>query len=171
MAPATVCYLPVIRLRERARPRRRWVRNSAFEVLGPFIHALVKHGEVDAHRDVLRDLVRIYCSIPSMGSALDPDVVFACAFNLPAVILAAGPARFVELGLADLLRALVRRRAILPCARWRTAHGVLRCAGGGQEVSSATDAVTFAARARPHSRARTHHFTSRCANAALSLQL
>jgi serine/threonine-protein phosphatase 4 regulatory subunit 1 len=69
----------------------RWVRNGAFEVLGPFIHVL-------GTKLVSRELLRLYTTIPDLSNAIvDQEVTFFCAFNLPAVALTLGPERWDEL--------------------------------------------------------------------------
>ena len=77
----------------------RWVRNAAFEILGPFIHAL---GEPL----VKPALLKRYTQIPHMSSAVvDTEAIFHCAYNFPAVVATLGASRFEEL--AETFNALV----------------------------------------------------------------
>ena len=66
----------------------RWVRNGAFEVIGPFIHAI-------GAELVTKELLALYANVPAMSAAVvDPEVVFSCAYNLPAVVATVGPSRW-----------------------------------------------------------------------------
>ncbi len=66
----------------------RWVRNGAFEVLGPFLHVL-------GSKLVSKEMLRYYTTIPELSNTVvDQEVTFFCAFNLPAVALTLGPDRW-----------------------------------------------------------------------------
>jgi len=78
----------------------RWVRNGAFEILGPFLHTLGKDL-------VLPETLQLYTNIPQLThSVVDAEVNFFCAFNFPAVALALGPERWNEL--VDCFNTLAR---------------------------------------------------------------
>jgi serine/threonine-protein phosphatase 4 regulatory subunit 1 len=69
----------------------RWVRNGAYEILGPFLHAL-------GPGLVSKELVAYYANIPTMSSAIvDQEVNYHAAFNLPAVLTTIGRDRWDEL--------------------------------------------------------------------------
>ena len=69
----------------------RWVRNGAYEILGPFLYAL-------GPTLVSRDLLAFFSGIPGMSSAIvDQEVNYHAAFNLPAVLTTVGAGRWDEL--------------------------------------------------------------------------
>jgi hypothetical protein len=95
----------------------RWVRNGAFEVLGPFLHVLgpklvrgvawrkrhsalpcvscLSHPLSAAVLQITKEMLRHYTTIPDLTNAVvDQEVTFFCAFNLPAVALTLGPDRW-----------------------------------------------------------------------------
>eukprot|EP00475_Leptophrys_vorax_P035510 TRINITY_DN5858_c0_g1_i1.p2 TRINITY_DN5858_c0_g1~~TRINITY_DN5858_c0_g1_i1.p2 ORF type:complete len:658 (-),score=120.19 TRINITY_DN5858_c0_g1_i1:3867-5840(-) len=69
----------------------RWVRNSAFRYLGPFIFVC----EPDL---VSAQFLELFTGIPRLSSAVvDGEVNFFCAYNFPAVVARLGPGRWPEL--------------------------------------------------------------------------
>ena len=70
----------------------RWVRNGAFEVLGPLLHVL-------GQELITRELLHSFTNIPHMSSSVvdTSEVNYHCAFNLPAVLLTLGPQHWDEL--------------------------------------------------------------------------
>jgi serine/threonine-protein phosphatase 4 regulatory subunit 1 len=78
----------------------RWVRNSAFRYLGPFIYVC----EPDL---ISPQFLELFTGIPKLGSAVvDGEVNFFCAYNFPAVVARLGPSRWNEL--APAYRSLCR---------------------------------------------------------------
>jgi len=78
----------------------RWVRNGAYEILGPFLHTL-------GDKLVSPETLQLFTNIPQMThSVVDADVNFHCAFNFPAVTQAMGPQRWPEL--VDCFNTLAR---------------------------------------------------------------
>ena len=74
-----------------AKDNSRWVRNGAFEVLGPLLHVL-------GQELITRELLHHFTNIPSMSSSVvDAEVTYHAAFNFPAVLLALGPHHWEEL--------------------------------------------------------------------------
>jgi serine/threonine-protein phosphatase 4 regulatory subunit 1 len=77
----------------------RWVRNGAYEVLGPFLATLDS-------ASIAPDLLKKFAQIPTLPNAVvDPEVGFCCAFNFPAVLLTVGAERWSEL-------------SEVPCGAW-----------------------------------------------------
>jgi serine/threonine-protein phosphatase 4 regulatory subunit 1 len=71
-----------------AKDASRWVRNGAFEILGPLIHTL-------GSKLVKKTFLKHFTGIPSMGhSVVDAEVNYHCAYNFPAVVLTLGPHRW-----------------------------------------------------------------------------
>lgn len=68
----------------------KWVKNSAYKQLGPFIHTL-KGGEINER------LVENYIKMTSNelnDISTDNDILYACAYNFPAVFDALGKSRW-----------------------------------------------------------------------------
>jgi len=90
----------------------RWVRNTAYEALGPFIASL-HSDQIDA------DLLKYFTSIPHLSSAeADADCTNHCAFNMPAVLLTVGRERWPELQETYniLCRKTFKSRKTLACS-------------------------------------------------------
>merc|ERR1719242_1986058 len=90
----------------------RWVRNTAYEALGPFIASL-HSDQIDA------DLLKYFTSIPHLSSAeADADCTNHCAFNMPAVLLTVGKERWSELEetFNILCRKTFKSRRTLACS-------------------------------------------------------
>eukprot|EP01084_Bolivina_argentea_P310940 538159_1 len=69
----------------------RWVRNTAYEILGPFINTLNEE-------NISIDFLKYFTSIPHLSSAeAHADCIDHCAFNFPAVVLTVGKHRWNEL--------------------------------------------------------------------------
>ncbi|ETN97334.1 protein phosphatase 4 regulatory subunit 1 [Reticulomyxa filosa] len=90
----------------------RWVRNSAYEQLGPFLSTLRSD-------QVSREFLKYFTNIPNLSSAeADADCTTHCAFNFPGVALALGKGRWEELH--ETYNALVRKsfksRKTLACS-------------------------------------------------------
>ena len=84
---STFCLLHLIGLLQSSR----WVRNGAYEILGPFLFAL-------GPTLVSRELLSYFSGIPGMSSAIvDQEVNYHAAFNFPAVLATVGPERWDEL--------------------------------------------------------------------------
>merc|ERR1719361_2431359 len=65
----------------------RWVRNTAYEILGPFLSSLDS-------KQISTDFLKYFTSIPHLSSAeADADCTNHCAFNFPAVVLTVGKER------------------------------------------------------------------------------
>ena len=90
----------------------RWVRNTAYEVLGPFIASL-------SSEQIEADLLKYFTSIPHLSSAeADADCTNHCAFNFPAVLLTVGRERWGELEetFNILCRKTFKSRKTLACS-------------------------------------------------------
>jgi len=90
----------------------RWVRNTAYEVLGPFIASL-------SSEQIESDLLKYFTSIPHLSSAeADADCTNHCAFSFPAVVLTVGRARWSELEETYniLCRKTFKSRKTLACS-------------------------------------------------------
>eukprot|EP00484_Ammonia_sp_Unknown_P025917 CAMPEP_0197040808 /NCGR_PEP_ID=MMETSP1384-20130603/17458_1 /TAXON_ID=29189 /ORGANISM="Ammonia sp." /LENGTH=1050 /DNA_ID=CAMNT_0042471633 /DNA_START=91 /DNA_END=3243 /DNA_ORIENTATION=- len=90
----------------------RWVRNTAYEVLGPFISSL-------SSEQISADFLKYFTSIPHLSSAeADADCTNHCAFNFPAVVLTVGKERWNELNdtYNILCRKTFKSRKTLACS-------------------------------------------------------
>eukprot|EP01083_Nonionella_stella_P036813 100424_1 len=90
----------------------RWVRNTAYEMLGGFISTL-------SSSQISADFLHYFTSIPHLSSAeADADCTNHCAFNFPAVVLTVGRERWSELGdtYAILCRKTFKSRKTLACS-------------------------------------------------------
>ncbi|ETO25249.1 protein phosphatase 4 regulatory subunit 1 [Reticulomyxa filosa] len=90
----------------------RWVRNGAYEQLGPFISTLRSD-------QVSTQFLKYYTNIPNLSSAeVDADCVNHCAFNFPGVALALGKERWEELNETynTLVRKSFKSRKTLACS-------------------------------------------------------
>lgn len=90
----------------------RWVRNTAYEILGPFIASL-------SSEQIEEDLLKYFTSIPHLSSAeADADCTNHCAFNFPAVLLTVGKERWSELQETYniLCRKTFKSRKTLACS-------------------------------------------------------
>eukprot|EP00486_Rosalina_sp_Unknown_P009051 CAMPEP_0201596048 /NCGR_PEP_ID=MMETSP0190_2-20130828/192859_1 /ASSEMBLY_ACC=CAM_ASM_000263 /TAXON_ID=37353 /ORGANISM="Rosalina sp." /LENGTH=1129 /DNA_ID=CAMNT_0048056257 /DNA_START=38 /DNA_END=3427 /DNA_ORIENTATION=- len=90
----------------------RWVRNTAYEILGPFISSL------DSSQ-ITSDFLKYFTSIPHLSSAeADADCTNHCAFNFPAVVLTVGKERWNELNdtYNILCRKTFKSRKTLACS-------------------------------------------------------
>ncbi|ETO18067.1 protein phosphatase 4 regulatory subunit 1 [Reticulomyxa filosa] len=84
--------MAIDKLKKKKKKRNsRWVRNSAYEQLGPFMSTL-KADQVSS------EFLKYYTSIPSLSSTeADNECFHHCAFNFPGVVLTLGQSRWVEL--------------------------------------------------------------------------
>lgn len=90
----------------------RWVRNTAYEILGPFISSLES-------KQITSDFLKYFTSIPHLSSAeADADCTNHCAFNFPAVVLTVGKERWNELNdtYNILCRKTFKSRKTLACS-------------------------------------------------------
>merc|ERR1719203_40671 len=90
----------------------RWVRNTAYEILGPFISSLDS-------AQISSDFLKYFTSIPHLSSAeADADCTNHCAFNFPAVVLTVGRERWSELNdtYNILCRKTFKSRKTLACS-------------------------------------------------------
>merc|ERR1712154_56499 len=90
----------------------RWVRNTAYEILGPFIASLEES-------QISGEFLKYFTSIPHLSSAeADADCMNHCAFNFPAVVLTVGRARWSELNdtYNILCRKTFKSRKTLACS-------------------------------------------------------
>lgn len=90
----------------------RWVRNTAYELLGPFIATLTS--------DLIsKDFLWYYTNIPNLKpNEADTESSNHCAFNFPAVVLTLGPTRWPELleTYNSLVRKTFKTRKTLACS-------------------------------------------------------
>eukprot|EP00736_Rhodelphis_marinus_P004784 Rmarinus@m.2801 len=68
----------------------RWVRNGAFEYLGPFIATIQKE-------NVSPELLRHFATMGTTRGKSDSDMAWFCAYNFPAVVQTVGPEQWHEL--------------------------------------------------------------------------
>ena len=68
----------------------KWVKNSAYKQLGPFIHTL-KGGEINER--LIENYIRM-TSNELNDISTDNDILYACAYNFPAVFDALGKSRW-----------------------------------------------------------------------------
>ena len=90
----------------------RWVRNTAYEILGPFISSLESS-------QISVEFLKYFTSIPHLSSAeADADCTNHCAFNFPAVVLTVGKERWNELNdtYNILCRKTFKSRKTLACS-------------------------------------------------------
>lgn len=90
----------------------RWVRNTAYEFLGPFIATLTTE-------QISPDFLRSFTNIPKLKSAeADTESCNHCAFNFPAVVQTVGKERWDELREAYmlLLKKTFKSRKTLACS-------------------------------------------------------
>merc|ERR1719242_1257474 len=90
----------------------RWVRNTAYEILGPFIASL-------SSDQIVEELLKYFTAIPHLSSAeADADCTNHCAFNFPAVLLTVGKDRWGELEetFGILCRKTFKSRRTLACS-------------------------------------------------------
>ena len=119
-----------------AKDNNRFVRNGAFEVLGPLLHVL-------GQELITRELLHYFINIPNMSSTVvDAEVTYHAAFNFPAVLLALGPQRWDELlplftSLSKDSKPAVRRT--IACCLHEIGH-ILGPAGTLQHVVPVMDA-------------------------------
>ena len=119
-----------------AKDNSRWVRNGAFEVLGPLLHVL-------GQELITRELLHHFTNIPNMSSSvIDAEVTYHVAFNFPAVLLALGPYHWEELlplftSLSKDSKPGVRRS--IACSLHEVGH-ILGPAGTLQHVVPVIDA-------------------------------
>merc|ERR1719373_213455 len=90
----------------------RWVRNTAYEFLGPFIATLTSE-------QISPEFLRSFTNIPKLKSAeADTESCNHCAFNFPAVVQTVGKERWDELREAYmlLLKKTFKSRKTLACS-------------------------------------------------------
>jgi len=90
----------------------RWVRNTAYEFLGPFLSTL------DSSQ-ISPEFLQSFTNIPKLKSAeADTESCNHCAYNFPAVVLTVGPERWDELreSYMLLLKKTFKSRKTLACS-------------------------------------------------------